>query len=294
MDLQTLDKHVAEFTGAFDSWEDSLPSGVPGLFAYQTCAPSASKSVMYSPIVCLTLQGMKETVLGDQTFCYRPGEAVIVSHYVPVTAKITKATREEPYRSLICSLDLALMRGLYDQMGSTLGSAERDTISAGIASPDLIDNMARYFLLKDKPREAPVLAPLIRKELHFRVLLAPHGQTLRQLLNIDSHSSKINRAINYLRENYRKKIRTADLAKIAGMGVSSFHGHFQSITKSTPLKYQKDLRLMEARRLLATEGQSVSEAAYSVGYESPTQFSREFSRKFGVPPSQQKQNALMY
>jgi transcriptional regulator GlxA family with amidase domain len=157
------------------------------------------------------------------------------------------------------------------------------TVGAGTGAWS--DPLARYLALMDAPLDAQVLGPSILREIHFRLLMSPIGGMLRNLLLIDSHASRVARAIQRIRTGFREPLAVADLARTAGMSVSSFHEHFRSVTGTTPLQYQKDLRLIEARKFLASGGQPVSMAAYAVGYESPTHFSRDYARKFGTPPS---------
>ena len=151
--------------------------------------------------------------------------------------------------------------------------------------------MYRYLALADSPADAQVLSTLTSKEIHYRLLVAPFGGMLRSLIRHDSNASAIARAIRYIRDDIRSPITIPEIARRVGMSASSFHKHFKTITSTTPLQYQKELRLLEARRLLTTGGASVTTAAYDVGYESPSQFSREYARKFGVPPSQDLANA---
>jgi transcriptional regulator GlxA family with amidase domain len=145
--------------------------------------------------------------------------------------------------------------------------------------------MARYLELSNNPLDAKVLGSSLRMEIHYRLLLSPLGKMLRKLIATDSQASRVAKAIYRVREGFRSPLSVPDLAKTAGMSVSSFHQHFKSVTGTTPLQYQKDLRLIEARALLSDRGQTVSQTAFSVGYERPTHFSRDYSRKFGVPPS---------
>jgi transcriptional regulator GlxA family with amidase domain len=150
--------------------------------------------------------------------------------------------------------------------------------------------LRRYLALADSPSDAKVLAPLVSKEIHYRLLVAPFGGMLRRLIRHDSKESAISRAIGYIRDDVRSAIVIPELARRVWMSASSFHEHFKTITRTTPLQYQKELRLLEARRLLKTGGASVTTAAFDVGYESASQFSREYARKFGVPPSQDLAN----
>lgn len=257
----------------------------PGLFLLRQTQPTEFEAMIYKPIVCLILQGEKETTVGEHVFTISQGHCVVVSHDLPVCARITHATPDKPYLALVIDLDLAVLRSLYDEVGDS-PHASHSACSMEVAPVDDATTgvIVRYLDLLDDPISTRVLLPLVQKELHFRLYMSASGGMLRSLLQRDSHASNIGRAIQKLRDNFRDTIAMADVARSVGMSTSSFHKHFKSVTLTTPLQYQKDLRLTEARRLLRTNASSVIEAAYAVGYESPSQFSREYARKFGVPP----------
>jgi AraC-like DNA-binding protein len=256
---------------------------VDGLALFRQHSPSSFEASMYEPVLCLILQGRKAVSLGDQTLAFGPGECLLVSHDLPVRSRITKA----PYLSLVLQLDVATIRKLYDEVTETaLDSESARSAETHRADPGLLDALRRYLALADSPADAKVLGPLISKEIHYRVLMAPFGGMLRRLIRHDSNASAIARAIGRIREDLRSSIAIPNLARQVGMSASSFHKNFKTITSTTPLQYQKELRLLEARRLLKTGSASVTAAAFEVGYESSSQFSREYARKFGVPPSQ--------
>lgn len=261
---------------------------LPCLSVYTREEVSDIEASVYEPVMCLILQGSKITSIGDQRVDLRPGDALVVSHDLPVASRITRASRAEPYIAVLLALDLALVRGLHDQMAAdSLPEAEARPLSAWQAEPGWLDPLTRYFELMDHPMDAQVLGPAILREVHYRLMRVPIGAMLRRLLRTDSHASRVALAIHMLRREFRTQLRVTDLAQRAGMSPSSFHAHFKAVTGTTPLQYQKDLRLIEARALLRTQGATVSDAAYGVGYESPTQFSRDYSKKFGVPPSRE-------
>lgn len=261
-------------------------SPLPGLLLLRYRRPTNLEATFYESVVCLILQGRKETTLGERIVDSGPGESLIVSHDLPVVSQVTKASPEKPYLAMILTLDIEILRSLH---GKVVTQADMETdraraLDANVTAPDLIDALGRYLSLAAKPSETEVMAPLILQEIHFRLLLTPHGGMLRRLSWSGSHASKIARAIAYLRQNFRAPLSVPDLAKAVGMSTSSFYKHFRSITATTPLQYQKDLRLLEAQRLLSAAEHSVSSAAHEVGYESSTQFSREYARKFGTSP----------
>lgn len=258
-----------------------------GLVVLAQSSPSSFEASLYEPVLCLILQGKKEVAIGDQTLSFGPGECLLVSSDLPVRSRITKA----PYLALVLEVDVASIRKLYDEVAESAGCSALDSERARAAvthraDPGLLDALRRYLALADSPADAKVLGPLISKEIHYRLLVAPFGGMLRCLIRHDSNASAIARAIGYIRGDLHVPIAIPELARRVGMSASSFHKHFKRITSATPLQYQKELRLLEARRLLRTGGASASTAAFDVGYESPSQFSREYARKFGVPPSQ--------
>lgn len=258
----------------------------PNLVLLRHFAPTEFEAVVYEPVVCLILQGSKETILDNRPFRGDQGQSIIISHDLSVSARITDASAQRPYVAIVLKLDLATLRNLYestDDYDSDRSAA--DSIAVDRFDDAMVDALMRYVMLADDPRDAKMLGPLIVRELHYRLLMAPHGGMLRRLMWRNSHASNIFRAIKDIRENFKAPLAIPAVAKAVGMGTSSFHIHFKAITGKTPLQYQKDLRLMEAKHILTAGRHSVASAAFEVGYESPTQFSREYKRKFGRPPA---------
>ncbi len=261
---------------------------LPGLSVFQRDVESKIEAFIYEPVLCLILQGSKVTSIGDQMVELRPGDALLVSHDLPVVSRITKASVEEPYLALILSIDLGLVRSLYEQVGDTMTQvSDARSLSVGPAGQAWSAPLARYFELMHNSLDVRVLGPSLLREIHYRLLLSPIGGMLRNLLIADSHASRVGKAIGQLRAGFRTQIAVSDLAKTAGMSVSSFHEYFKLVTGTTPLQYQKDLRLIEAKALLVGGNYSVSQVAFAVGYESPTHFSRDYRRKFGAAPSKE-------
>ncbi len=278
--------HLTDLSNRYYADRKHKEQEMPGLSVLCRDAPSDIEASVYEPVLCLILQGSKVTSIGDQTVELVPGDALLVSHDLPVVSRITKASRQDPYLAVILSLDLQLARSLYDQVGDApLPMAGVRSLSVGPASAVWLAPLVRYFELVNSPLDAQVLGPSTLREIHFRLLLSPVGGMLRNLLVADSHASRVARAIERLRSDYRNPLRVPDLAKAAGMSASSFHEHFKAVTGTTPLQYQKDLRLIAAQALLVAMSHTVSEAAYAVGYESPNHFSRDYCRKFGLAPS---------
>lgn len=271
-------------------------AALPNLIVLRKEQVSEIEAVVYNPVICLILQGSKETAIGAQSVQLRAGDALLVSHDLPVVSKITQATAEIPYLALILSLDLGMVRSLYEQAGEAIiESPEARSLSASPADPAWVEPLGRYLALAGNPLEAKVLGPAILREIHFRLLMSPIGGMLRNLLSVDSHASRIGRAIMKIRAEFKKPLAIQELAKTAGMSQSSFHTYFKSVTGTTPLQYQKDLRMIVARELIQSGQVTVSASSFEVGYESPTHFSRDYVRKFGVPPSKDvKKNSIAY
>lgn len=261
-------------------------SPLPGLLILRHLEPTPLTASLYQPVLCLILQGSKETRLGGTTHKLGAGQTLIVSHDVPVQSRITVARPTQPYLAVILSIDGAMLRGLYEEVGELPASgANVESMVAAMADVQLLECISRYLAIAASPIERRVLAPLALREIHFRLLMTPQGMMLRRLLRHDSHESTIARAISRIRRDFRESISVPEIAREVNMSSSSFHKHFRAITSTTPLQYQKQLRLLEARTLLEGGDHSVTSAAFEVGYESSSQFSREYARQFGVPPS---------
>lgn len=282
MHLEGLIEHASRRVSAAENGHQRAVQPMDGLLLLRQDSPSSFETSLYEPVLCLILQGRKEVSIGERTLSFGPGECLLVSHCLPVCSRITEA----PYLALVLEVDVATIRDLYgDIAGSALDSERARAAETHRADPGLLDALRRYLALADSPADAKVLGPLISKEIHYRLLVAPFGGMLRSLIRHDSNASAIARAIGHIRGDIRSPIAIPELARRVGMSASSFHKHFKTVTSTTPLQYQKELRLLEARRLLRTGGAKVTTAAFDVGYESLSQFSREYARKFGVPPS---------
>jgi AraC-like DNA-binding protein len=262
---------------------------IPGLSIYCRVAPSDATDVeayIYEPVLCLVLQGSKSAAVRDREVVLEPFDALLVSHDLPVVSRIIKASEREPYLAIILSLDLQLVRNLHAEVPELpILDPESNSLATARAEEMWVAPLERYLELLDNPLDARVLGPSILHEIHYRLMFSRIGGMLRKFLVSESHESRIAIAIEKLRQEYRSTIRIGELAKTAGMSISSFHEHFKAVTGSTPLQYQKDLRLIEAKGLLTATKQSVAQAAFAVGYESPSHFSRDYSRTFGVSPS---------
>lgn len=285
-----LTARVIALADAEGAGDDPHPVGLAGMSLVRARAPTPLVSTLYQPLVCLVLQGAKETSLGAAPVLFSAGQTLVVSLDMPAVSRIVDASRRAPYVALALPLDLTLTRSLTDEIDAADEAAEDAApgaaIAAGDADADLASAMGRLFDLAARSEaERRVMTPLLVREVHFRVLTARHGAMLRRLADRAGGESRVARAITLIRRDFARQIAVPELAAAAGMSPSSFHAHFKAATATTPLQYQKDLRLFEARRLLCEERRAVSAVAFAVGYESPSQFSREYARKFGAPPS---------
>src|SRR5687768_11436466 len=276
MHLEDLIEHASRRAPAPDKSRRQVAQLMDGLLLLRQDTPSALEFSLYEPALCLILQGRKQVLLGQQPLSFGPGECLLVSHDLPVRSRITRA----PYLVMVLAVNLTTIRKLYDEVTElALDTGPARALETHRADPGLLDALHRYLALADSPADAKVLGPLISKEIHYRLLTAPFGGMLRSLIRHDSDASAIGRAIDHIRADIRSPIAIPELARRVGMSVSTFHHHFKAITSTTPLQYHKELRLLEARRLLQSGGASVTTAAFDVGYESPSQFSREYARK---------------
>ena len=262
--------------------EQNRDAVVGDLFPVREAVPRLIEASVYHPVICLILQGSKETTSHAGSVRLGRGDMLVVSHDTPVTARITGV----PYLALILPIDLERVRTLEQSLTSADAGQAASVLQATAAGSAILETLARLLAIRPKTPEDSVLTPLLLTELHFHLLRSPAGAMLRRLVSPSSHESRIARVAALIRRDYARVHRLADLAREAGMGQSAFHHHFKAVTGTTPLQFQKDIRLSEALRLLEQGAVSVTEAGLSVGYESPAQFSRDFSRRFGRPPRQ--------
>jgi AraC-like DNA-binding protein len=240
---------------------------------------------VYEPVFGLVAQGAKSIVLGDKVFDYGAGQYLVVSVDLPITGHINVASEREPFLCMGLTLRPATIATLLLETAASDRSAV-DTPGMGVskAPGELLDAVVRLLRLLDHPRDAPVLAPLIEREILWRLLRGEQGAMLRQIGFADSRLSQISHAIRWIRANYAEMLRIEDLAQMAAMSVSSFHRHFRAVTSMSPIQYQKQIRLQEARARLLAQSEDVAAVGFAVGYDSPSQFSREYSRVYGAPP----------
>jgi len=260
---------------------------IPSLSLFRWSSLSAVECSVLKPSLVVTVQGQKRLVLAGQTYEYGLGRGLITALDLPVMAQVTEASAAAPYLCLVYELDPARIADLMTELRLPPPRTipEGRAISVCRISAPIFDAALRLVRLLDEPADIPVLAPLIERELLYRLLTGEQGMRLRHLTLADSQTFKIARAIDYLKQHYAKPLRIETLAEHVSMSVSSLHHHFKAVTAMSPLQYHKQLRLHEARNLLIRQISDVTSAAYSVGYESPSQFSRDYSRLFGAPPT---------
>lgn len=252
---------------------------------FRADSPSDRSCALYEPCLALLLQGNKHVLVGEDRFEQEYGYYLINSIDVPVTAQVVRASPQEPCLCITLRLDpVRIGEWLSEVKLPRPSNGTARGIALSPASTDVLDPLLRLVRLLDAPEDLPLLAPLIERELIYRLLTGEQGMRLAQIATAGGQGQQIARAIQWLRQHFNKPLRIAELASMVNMSASSLHHHFRQITAMSPLQYQKVLRLHEARRLLLTEGCDVATAAHRVGYESPSQFSREYSRQHGAPP----------
>ncbi len=280
--VETLAKSIARWTDK----SDRVETAIPGLILARRAEPSEPISILYEPRVCVIAQGAKRVRLGDDAYVYDAHHFLLTSVDLPTFVQVIKASPEKPYLGLVLNIDQREISQL--MVDSNLPPPRPQRSSRGMATGEvtvpLITAFQRLIDLLDGPKDIPILAPVIEREIFYRLLVGDQGARLRQIASAGSQSQQIARAINWLKKNFTQPLRIDDLAAQVNMSTSTFHHHFRAVTAMSPLQYQKWLRLNEARRLLLAEDKDATTAAFQVGYESPSQFSREYSRLFGSPP----------
>ncbi len=294
MDSTVLTKQISVLLDQSGIREGALNHESSGMHFLRHNKTTVQDATLYQPLLCLVLQGAKEVGTSTRTLTVADGQSLLVSHTMPVTSKITAATQECPYIALVLPLDLDILRSLVPDVPSISGSTPQDPFSISLCPTELEleGALARYLKQTDTEDTRALLAPITLREIHARLLMGPHGGQLRILLWHESTANRIFNATQRIQANIANTIVIADLAHRAGMSSSTFFQHFKSVTGTTPLQYQKDLRLLRARDMLRSSSEKVSVIAFSVGYDNPAQFSREYARKFGAPPKQDRTPAL--
>lgn len=280
---QLLD-HARRYADAHVDRNGVAATPVEGLVILREMAPTMLQYAISKPMVALVLQGGKRVSMGSRSFDFGAGESLLITTDVPTVSQITKASRILPYYSLVLELDPAIIADLVGQIGPAPFEADQP-VRVDPTEVEIADAALRLLRLFDRPSTLAVLGQQFRRELHYWLLSGRHGGAIRALGVTDSRAQRIARAVALLRTHYAEPVRIEALAEAAGMSLSAFHVHFRNITSLTPLQFQKQLRLIEARRSMLALGAAISDAAYGVGYESVPQFTREYGRMFGQPPA---------
>lgn len=264
---------------AGDTWTET---GIPRVTMVQA---EACSSQVYQPMLHLVLQGSKTLSVGDQLLECAAATYFIVPVDVPATGEIQPASDGAPYLATSLTLDPDVIASVLAGMSNAAGQPRATRFTGSEASPELIDAWLRMMRLLDRPGEIGTLAPMIEREIVFRALQGPMGTVLREIAHPDGRLSQIRRVIQWIRENFAQPFRVEPLAEMADMSVAAFYRHFRAVTAMTPIQYQKQLRLLRARWLLLFAPRDAASIAFEVGYESASQFSREYARLFGLPPA---------
>lgn len=279
---------VSRFTEAHAHRGGVVQTSIPGLTAVRATAPSGLLHAIAHPLICLVLQGSKQVAMGAQTFSFSAGESLLITADVPTVSQITCASALAPYLSIALELSLPVIADLSAQM-EVMPRGDHAPVRVDPTDAEVADVALRLMRLLERPEAVPLLHASLVRELHYWLLAGRHGAAIRRLGWPGSHAQRVARAVAVLRADFAQPLPVESLAALAGMSPSSFHQHFRAVTSLSPLQFQKQLRLIEARRLMLSEGASASSAAFAVGYESVPQFTREYGRLFGLPPGRDTQ-----
>ncbi|MDR3513743.1 MAG: AraC family transcriptional regulator [Caulobacteraceae bacterium] len=267
--------------------ESPYATAIEGMHILRADHPRAPSHRVFRPALCIVAQGAKWATFGGDRLEYRAGEALVVGVEAPSVGRVTEASPEKPCLVMVVELDLALMRGVAETLDAPLAPPGAE-VGRGVFVTDfrgpLADCALRLVRLLDTPRAIPTLGPMIRREICYWLLTGPHGAEVARIALACGHTQRLVGVLHSLRERFDQPVRTGELAALAGMSLSAFHRRFKALTALTPLQYQKQLRLHEARRLMLSTALNAETAAAQVGYESPSQFSRDYARLFGAPP----------
>ncbi|WP_413726709.1 AraC family transcriptional regulator N-terminal domain-containing protein [Sodalis sp. RH16] len=256
---------------------------IPGLSVIRATMPSELQYAISRPLAALVLQGGKRVTTGSRSFSFGEGDSLVIAAHVPTISQITKASLGVPYYSLVLEFDPAVIETLAMEMNAARVS-KNFPVRVAATENEVADAALRLMRLLERPEALPLLQSQLIREMHYWLLVGHHGASIRALGVAQSHAQRISKAVAIIREEFSHPLRVERLAQAAGMSISSFHQHFRTVTSLSPLQFQKQLRLIEARRIMLADGKLPSHVAYEVGYESVPQFTREYSRMFGAPP----------
>lgn len=279
-------RELAELIERFTDGDGAHETPIPHLFLHRLSYPTTPLYAVYEPAFCIIAQGSKQVMTGDQIYVYDASKYLVVSVDVPIVAHITEASPSAPFLGLRLDLDPAAIGALMMESDVKRAAAAQPGPSLGISdlSGELIDAAVRLLRLLASPRDIPILAPLAEREILYRLLRGEQSTRLSEIAFAESKLQQVNRAIGWIKRNFREPFRMEALTGAAGMSASALHQHFKTVTGMSPLQYQKQLRLQEARNLILSQRLDAATAGHAVGYDSPSQFSREYRRLFGAPP----------
>ena len=263
-----------------------LRTRIGGLLLSRVVGADGPDYSLTEPLLVVMAQGGKRLLLGDKVFEYRAGQCLVVAASLPVTGHYLHSGPESPSLAMGLVLRPEALAALLLHRPPSRNVSGAPAIATGDAGPDLLDAVARLLRLLDSPADAAVLGPLLEQEILWRLLTGLHGDVVRQIGLADSTLAHVNQAIAWMRDNYADPVRIDDLARMSGMSVSAFHRHFRAVTAMSPLQFQKRIRLQQARSLLVARPGDIAGVGHRVGYDSPSQFNREYRRLFGAPPGQ--------
>ncbi|MGC1483452.1 MAG: AraC family transcriptional regulator [Candidatus Acidiferrum sp.] len=277
-----LARKIAFFIGS----GERLITDIPGLLLSRRIAPTAPASATYEPSLAVVAQGRKRAILAGTTFIFDESRYLLTSLDLPVICNVIEASKEVPYLCFVLKLDMPVVRDLLgrEEIRAPEAPSDSPAMATGETTVELLDACCRLVNLLDTPQDIPFLSGLIQREIIYRILRGPEGTRLRAIATLGDQSHRTAKAIAWIRANYAKPLRVEVLAQIAGMGLSTLHHHFRALTAMSPLQYQKQLRLHAARERMLVDGLDAASAAFEVGYESASQFNREYARFFGQPP----------
>lgn len=264
----------------------SVETSIPGLRFHRSNSPTQPTSYTLDPNICMIGQGRKRVFVGDETYVYDHKSVLVSAVHLPVVSQIIDIDPSEPYAGLTLELELNILSELiaHDDLPNQKPSPSPKAMAVSNVSPGLLDAMTRLVQLTETPQHVPILAPLIKREVYYHLLIGEQGPYLRQIVTEGSNSHRVAKMVNWIKENYSESFTIETLIKNSGMSISTFHHHFKTLTSMSPVQFQKKIRLNEARKLMLTGHIDAANASFKVGYESPTQFSREYSRQFGLSP----------
>ena len=280
---EAIERYAAMHEG-----ESPYQTDIDGLILLRDTTPGLPTHLVHKPTLCAVVQGSKETTVGDATYVYQAGQALVVTVDMPGVSVITAASPSAPYLSIIFELDPGVMADVLEGLDTPPAGDGRQGRGVGVVDLDavLVDCLLRAVRMLDTPDAIPLLYPALQREVGYWLLTGPHGAAVAASTVSGARGRDVARAVHALRDRYAEAVRVEELAEIAHLSPSAFHRQFKALTSMSPVQYQKQIRLTAARRLMLSEDATAEAAAYEVGYKSASQFSREYARAFGAPPGE--------